>query len=76
MRASRVGEVSHPLPRLDTRHSSQRQRSRRVPEDGLDVLQSDPPKKIQIRMRRSINASTAHPTFNKVWQELAGAKFQ
>ena len=41
MRASRVGEASHPGPRSDTHRSSQHQRSRRVPEDVLDALQFD-----------------------------------
>ena len=41
VRASRVGEASHPGPRSDTHRSSQHQRSRRVPEDVLDALQFD-----------------------------------
>ena len=59
MRASRIGEASHPGPRSDTRRSFQRQRSRSrgVPEDVFDSLQfdltqDDSDSNVQVNRRR------------------------
>ena len=75
MRASTVGEASHPGPRSDTRRSSQRQRSRSrgVPEDVLDALQfdltqDDSDSNVQVNQRR--HSPTPHSTrFGSSWPE-------
>ena len=61
MRASRVGEASHPGPRSDTHHSSQRQRLRRVLEDVLDALQFDLTQR-RFRFECAGQSTQAQPT--------------
>ena len=76
LRASRVGEASHPGP-VQTHAAILSVRGRAGCRKMCWMLCSlISPKTIRIRMRRSIKVGTAHPTFNKVWQQLARAKCQ